>query len=145
MISKMHFTALSIFYGCPWTRFPQQRQSATFRCFVSEELKGLPYFRDKEFTNLAAKADGLFEWARLACEYIKDAPPGVPQMPRFNALVNRSAGRQKNLLYDMFLVILKEIMRRDQYDDDEALPLAGFRSVMGQILGTAFFFCINSQ
>ncbi|KAG1901401.1 uncharacterized protein F5891DRAFT_254157 [Suillus fuscotomentosus] len=110
------------------------------QAFVSEELKGLPDFGDKEFTNLAAKADGSFEWARLACEYIKDAPPGVRQMRRFNALVNRRAGKQKNLLYDMYLVILKEIMRRDQYDEDEDEALAGFRSVMGQILGTAFFF-----
>ncbi|KAG1894942.1 uncharacterized protein F5891DRAFT_1281362 [Suillus fuscotomentosus] len=108
------------------------------RTFVSEELKGLSDFHDKEFASLAAKADGLFEWARLACEYIKDTPPGVRQMPRFNAYANRSAGKQKNLLYDMYLVILKDIMKRDQHDDDEyEEALAGFRSVMGQILGTA--------
>ncbi|KAG1887489.1 uncharacterized protein F5891DRAFT_239648 [Suillus fuscotomentosus] len=108
---------------------------------VSEELKGLPDFRDKELTSLAAKADGSFEWARLACDHIKDAPPGVCQMRRLYALVNRRAGKQKNLLYDMYLVILQEIMRSHQYDDDEyKQALAGFRSVMGQILGTAFFF-----
>ncbi|KAG2118697.1 uncharacterized protein F5147DRAFT_832558 [Suillus discolor] len=107
--------------------------------FVSKELKGLPDFGDKELTSLAAKADGSFEWARLAYEYIKDAPPGAPQIRRFNALVIPRAGKQKHLLYDM-LVILKEIIKRDQYDDEYEEALAGFRSAMGQILGTVFFF-----
>jgi hypothetical protein len=106
--------------------------------FVSEELKGLSDFRDKEST-IAAKAEGLFEWAALACRYIKDTPPGVSRMSRFNALINPSAGKQKGLLHDTYLVILKDIMRRDLYSDDDEYrkALAGFRSVMGQILGTA--------
>jgi hypothetical protein len=117
---------------------PPEVVGRDIHAFISEELKELSEFRDTHLATLAAKADGLFEWARLACGYIKDTPPGIRQMPRFNALVNRSAGKQKNLLHDMYLVILKEIMKRDQYDDDEyEEALTGFRSVMGQILGTA--------
>jgi hypothetical protein len=113
--------------------------------FVSEELKGLSDFRDKELT-IAVKAEGFFEWAVLACRYIKDTPPGVSRMSCFNALINPSAGQQKGLLHDTYLVIWKEIMRRDLYSDDDKYreALAGFRSVMGQILGTAEPLSLNS-
>ncbi|KAG1813769.1 hypothetical protein DFJ58DRAFT_892070 [Suillus subalutaceus] len=35
--------------------------------FISEELKELSEFQDNHLVTLTAKADGLFEWARLVC------------------------------------------------------------------------------
>jgi hypothetical protein len=40
--------------------------------YVSKILEG-PVFRDWHFKRITQKADGRFEWARLACEYIKGA------------------------------------------------------------------------
>ncbi|KAG2029826.1 hypothetical protein BDR03DRAFT_1017894 [Suillus americanus] len=60
--------------------------------FVSEELKDLPDLGDKEFGDLADKAGGLFEWARLACKYIQQPPPGSYPIERFNA-VEKTWGR----------------------------------------------------
>jgi hypothetical protein len=44
--------------------------------YVSQELEGW-HFQDEQFAVLAEKADGLFEWARLACGYIKESDIGL--------------------------------------------------------------------
>jgi hypothetical protein len=90
--------------------------------------------------------DDLMQQFRDQTHRDVDTPPGVSRMSRFNALINPSAGQQKGLLHDTYLVILKEIMRRDLYSDDDEYreALAGFRSVMGQILGTAEPLSLNS-
>jgi hypothetical protein len=106
--------------------------------FVSAKLDGLSGFGDEEFGNLATKAEGLFEWARLACEYIKEDLPGVDPRSRFGTVLNRDPGTWKDKLYDMYRLLLADIWPRDRYSDVEyQKALAGFRSVMGQILSTA--------
>ncbi|KAG2141159.1 uncharacterized protein EDB93DRAFT_1105763 [Suillus bovinus] len=106
--------------------------------FVSDKLQGLPRFGRQEFAKLAAKADGFFEWARLACEYIKEDLPGVNPMFRFETLVNRDLGKWTNKLYDMYRRILAEIWPRHWYGDVEYQEaLVGFRAEMGQILSPA--------
>src|SRR6267154_2451303 len=106
--------------------------------YVSEELKGLSDFRDKELSVIAEKADRLFEWERLACGYIKDTPAGLYHTDRFNTVVSHHPKERKNLLYDMYGFILADIMRRDKYTEVEyQRALARFRSVMEQILATA--------
>src|SRR6267154_5177269 len=108
------------------------------RTFVSKKLEGLSDMGDREVAALAAKADGLFEWARLACSYIKETPAGARRIPRFDAVVDQDPGKRKNLLYTLYRLILTEIMPKDKYEDVEyTYALAKFRSVMGQILGTA--------
>ncbi|KAG1904384.1 uncharacterized protein F5891DRAFT_1275928 [Suillus fuscotomentosus] len=115
------------------------------RAFVSNKLQGLPNFGRKQFANLAAKADGLFEWARLACEYIKEDRPGINRRSRFETVVNRDPGKWANKLYDMYRLILTEIWQRDRYDEVEYQEgLAEFRSVMGQILGMVEPLPLNS-
>ncbi|KAG2365664.1 hypothetical protein BDR07DRAFT_625260 [Suillus spraguei] len=55
---------------------PEAVSKGDIRTFVSHELKKLPDLGDKEFGDLADKAGGLFEWARLACKYIQETPLG---------------------------------------------------------------------
>ncbi|KAG2343552.1 WD40 repeat-like protein [Suillus weaverae] len=105
--------------------------------YVSRELEGVSDFGSSVFTALAKKADGLFEWARLACEHIKKTPVGVHPISRFNAIVNRDPEKRKNLLYDIYQLILTDIMQRDKFDGEEyEEALTKFCSVMGQILST---------
>jgi len=88
-------------------------------------------FNDGHFKELAQKSDGLFEWARLACEHIKGQNKvGVNPMKRFKDLVAGSSERGTLLLDEMYRNILAEIMP----EDDEAI--AAFRSVMGQIIAS---------
>jgi hypothetical protein len=111
------------------------------RTYVSKELEGLD-FQDREFTVLAWKSDGLFEWARLACQYIKFSHTGLSSMECYNTVVSRDPAefRRSMPLHDMYRLILTNVMPGGQSLHPRELrstALAKFRSVMGQILGTA--------
>jgi hypothetical protein len=110
------------------------------RVYVSKEL---PDFQDGHSTALAQKADGLFEWARLACGYIKESHVGLSPIDSYNAVMSSNPADRHKLLYSMYDLILKGIMPGDAAPHDQHLQklrstmLARFRSVMGQILHTA--------
>jgi hypothetical protein len=107
--------------------------------YASKQLKELD-FQDKELAVLAEKADGLFEWARLACEYIKYSDTGLSPKDCYGAVVSRDPAERSELLYDMYRLILTGIMHGGTSPHPPNLrlmKLARFRSVMGQILGTA--------
>jgi hypothetical protein len=111
------------------------------RAYVSNQLKGLD-FRDREFAVLAQTADGLFEWARLACGYIKESDMVSPK-DCYEAVVSRNPAERSKLLHDMYRLILTNIMHGDTSTNAQhsqklrSTKLARFRSVMGQILSTA--------
>ncbi|KAG2352652.1 hypothetical protein BDR07DRAFT_1615578 [Suillus spraguei] len=115
--------------------------------YVSVELEGLSDFGDREFGVLAGLADGLFEWARLACASIRATPFGLSPRDAFNAAVSRDPAKQAYLLSNMYHSVLADIMRTDTYTHAEfqQMQLARFRSVMGQILGAAEPLPINSM
>ncbi|KIK34106.1 hypothetical protein CY34DRAFT_38345, partial [Suillus luteus UH-Slu-Lm8-n1] len=104
--------------------------------FVSHELSQVSGLGDKEFGDLADKADGLFEWARLACEYIRTSAGSYP-IDCFDAVVSHDHGERKDLLYGMYNFILGEFMGKGRTKIEYQRVLARFHSVMGQILGSA--------
>jgi hypothetical protein len=107
--------------------------------YVSKELEGQG-FKDRELSAFAKKADGLFEWARLACGYIKVRHMGLSPMDCYNQVVSHNPAERSKLLYGMYDLILTNIMPRDTSTHSEksrSTALARFRSVMGQILATA--------
>jgi hypothetical protein len=117
---------------------PAQVVERDISAFVSEELKELSEFQDTHLAVLARKSDGLFEWARLACGYIKEPYFGLSPMDCFDAVVSRDPGERKDLLYDMYRLILEEITPKDKYTKAQYQKvIARFRSVMGQIFATA--------
>jgi hypothetical protein len=92
-----------------------------------------------EFAVLAKTADGLFEWACLACGYIKESDMVYPK-DCYEAVVSRNPAKRSPLLHDMYRLILKNIIPGDTSLHSQELrwtKLARFRSVMGQILATA--------
>ncbi|KAG1901683.1 uncharacterized protein F5891DRAFT_1027480 [Suillus fuscotomentosus] len=109
------------------------------RTFVSHELKKVSGLGDKEFAVLANRAGGLFEWACLACNYIRDIATGSPAIDRLNDVVSHNDGEQENLLYGMYNFILGQNMRREKHVTEAGYQraLAKFHSVMGQVLGSA--------
>ncbi|KIK31627.1 hypothetical protein CY34DRAFT_261704, partial [Suillus luteus UH-Slu-Lm8-n1] len=118
---------------------PRADAERDIRTYVSKELDGL-HFQYKQFKVLAEKAEGLFEWARLACEYIKESHAGLSSMECYQAVVSRDPVERSSLLHDVYLLILKDIIPGDKSSHSQKLrsaALARFRSVMGQILGTA--------
>ncbi|OJA17236.1 hypothetical protein AZE42_00167 [Rhizopogon vesiculosus] len=101
--------------------------------YISTELTDLRnIFEDVHFQTLARKSDGLFEWARLACEHIKGTNiVSRGPMPRFRELAETSA-KGRNLLDDIYRRILTEIMPENTHE--KVIPV--FRSVMGQVLAS---------
>jgi len=100
--------------------------------YICTKLEGSrSAFNDGHFKVLAQKSDGLFEWARLACEHIRGTNKvGVNAMDRFKDLVASSSQKGTPLLDKMYRNILEEIMP----EDDRVI--AAFRSVMGQIIAS---------
>lgn len=85
--------------------------------YVSDKLGKLSDFRDVEIAALAEKADGLFEWARLAWEYITDTLPGLSPMDRYKSVMARDPAERKDLLYDLRLSTrTSEVSVRDGTD-----------------------------
>jgi hypothetical protein len=110
--------------------------------YVSKELEGLD-FQDGKYAVLAEKADGLFEWARLACGCIKESYARLSPSDCYNHVASRDPAKKDMLLNSMYNLILTNIMPRDTFTPVQhsrelrSTSLARFRSVMGQILGTA--------
>ena len=101
------------------------------RLYVSDQLGRLmDRFSAEEISCLVRLADGLFEWARLACEFIKSHKAGFTAMERYEDLISVSPGESKGLLDEMYLTILRDIV------ENKPKALARFRSVMRQILWT---------
>ena len=107
--------------------------------YVSYELSGLKGIESKEVSaSLARASDGLFEWARLACAYIKgDDDAGITTMERLELVISSVKDDYVPLLDSMNKLILETIFPPDQdMRRNRSIRLAGFRSVMAQILGT---------
>ncbi|KAG2098420.1 uncharacterized protein F5147DRAFT_839624 [Suillus discolor] len=68
------------------------------RAYVSRELEELD-FQDRELAVLAEKADGLFEWARLASGYIKDPHPGISPIDCYKAVVSLDPAERSGYIY----------------------------------------------
>ncbi|KAG6329002.1 hypothetical protein ID866_10087, partial [Astraeus odoratus] len=97
--------------------------------YISTKLKEIrSRFDDTEIKQLTEMSDGLFEWARLACEFIKPRKAGVNAKRRFKELVSRTRGQGSALLDEMYCSILGEIV------DNSPEAQAMFQSVMRQIL-----------
>lgn len=115
----------------PMDTIPPESTERDIRMYISEKLRNLgDDFNDEDVTHLAQKSDGLFEWSRLACEFIRSYKAGVTPKERFEDLISLTPGAGKPLLDEMYRVILADIM------DDSPKALARFHSVMRQIMWT---------
>ncbi|KIN96301.1 hypothetical protein M404DRAFT_1006811 [Pisolithus tinctorius Marx 270] len=100
------------------------------RLYVFKQLGDLREIGDTEVRTIVQKSDGLFEWARLACEFVKPNRPGRTVMERFDEVAFLRSGGGGVLLDAMYKTILADTIP----DDDTTL--ARFHSVMGQIMST---------
>ncbi|KAG6329137.1 hypothetical protein ID866_9952, partial [Astraeus odoratus] len=82
-----------------------------------------------EIKQLAWKSDGLFEWAHLACEYIKTSVAGQMGKEQFDEVISCESEEGK-LLDGMYKAILESAIGK------KPIVLKCFHSVMQQILST---------
>lgn len=115
----------------PMETIPLESTERDIRLYVSQKLRGPnDDFTDTDFELLAKRSDGLFEWARLACEFIKRHKAGATSKERFEDLVSPAPGAGMALLDKMYRVILEDIM------DETPRALSRFHSIMQQVLWT---------
>jgi len=105
--------------------------------YVSRELSGLKGIEIEDASDsLTATSDRLFEWARLACAYIKgDDDAGLSVKERFEAVITHDRENHVPLLDSMYKLTLQTVFPLGQ--DKRSTRLDRFRSVIAQILGTA--------
>ncbi|KIK24627.1 hypothetical protein PISMIDRAFT_678019 [Pisolithus microcarpus 441] len=99
--------------------------------FVSERLGDIRDIGVTEVQRIARKADGVFEWARLACDFIKQSRLGQTAKERFDVVMSLPSGDGITPLDALYSMILGDIVPEDQ------TSLGRFRSVMQQVLFTA--------
>ncbi|KIO00211.1 hypothetical protein M404DRAFT_153493 [Pisolithus tinctorius Marx 270] len=100
------------------------------RLYVSKELGRFPSIGATEVQNVVKKSDGLFEWARRACEFIRPGKPGVTLKERYDDLMALESEEARTLLDTTYFAIL-----------EGSIPQSGkrleqYRSVMQQIVMT---------
>ena len=83
--------------------------------YVSAQLgrKLMDRLTGQQIPCLVQLADGLFEWAQLACEFIKSRKGGFTAVERYENLVSFSPGAGTGLLDEMYLTILRDIIEDD--------------------------------
>src|SRR6266571_7268700 len=87
---------------------------------------------------LARRAEGLFQWAAVACGYIREPKPVRSRKGRIKYLLNSAADRHgQDPLNELYKGVLEEY-----FTDEEARGL--FCSVVGQLLSAFEPLCIRS-
>ena len=98
--------------------------------YVSTRLRNLrDTFSDQDLQRLAAKSDGIFEWARLACDFVSSGNGVIPK-GAFDEIMSHTLGSGRTLLDEMYTTFLKDLIRGPE---SEARHMV-FCSVMRQIL-----------
>ncbi|KIK19253.1 hypothetical protein PISMIDRAFT_156464, partial [Pisolithus microcarpus 441] len=96
--------------------------------FVSKELVHLKEVGSTEIQQIVRKSNGLFEWARLACEFLSRNTFGLTVKERLESLIAIQSEGGKTLLDGMYTVILESIVPKS------GAPFLRYRSVMQQLL-----------
>ncbi|KIK14898.1 hypothetical protein PISMIDRAFT_342730 [Pisolithus microcarpus 441] len=99
--------------------------------YVSAGLRLHPEIGAAEVHSISQKSDGLFEWARLACRFIKPNRPGRTIMERYKEVMSPQSEDGGSLLDAIYRTILEDTIPRDE------ITLSRFRSVMQQIMSTS--------
>src|SRR6266702_2874283 len=96
----------------------------------------LAFLRDRHHSDdfeqygeaLVRRAEGLFQWAAVACEYVQEPKPVRSRKGRIEHLLTSAADHHgQDLLNELYKRVLE-----DYFTDEEARDL--FRSVVGQLL-----------
>jgi len=88
------------------------------------------FFDGHRLCTLVEQAEGLFQWAFVACEFIQGHGKFSSPVARFNKLTNFPNTHALTKLDTLYETILQEICAGNDEDDMQI-----FQSVMGQILG----------
>ncbi|KIK17889.1 hypothetical protein PISMIDRAFT_211314, partial [Pisolithus microcarpus 441] len=124
MAAAAHVKATSL-DDVPWVLVERD-----IKLFVSKGLEGLPGIGMDEVQNIVNKSDGLFEWARVACEFIKPNRAGATPKENYDNLMALEAEEGRTLLDTTYFTILEIGIPRT------GIRFKRYRSVMCQVVMT---------
>ncbi|KIK24294.1 hypothetical protein PISMIDRAFT_412255, partial [Pisolithus microcarpus 441] len=107
---------------------PAESAQRDLTLFVSKELDNLKDIGTTEIQQIVEKSNGLFEWARLACQFLNPNAFGQTVKERLQSLIAIPSGEGKELLDGMYTAILESAVPKS------GEPLRRFCSVMRQLL-----------
>ena len=112
-------------------RIPRTSTEHDICRYVSRELLDLEEIDiEKMSSDLARESDGVFEWARLACAFVKnDNVIGSTVEERFKRVLTR---KKDDLLDNIYTLTLETIIPKNL----DSISLRRFRTVMAQIIAT---------
>ena len=115
---------------------PHQMTERDILQFIKQELSDVEEMNHEHASALMLASNELFEWARLACEFIKSVnEAGATALKRFDDVIASSKGGH-GLLDRMYKLTLKSIFPEDGIGS-RLTRIALFQSVMAQVIGTA--------
>ncbi|KIO10425.1 hypothetical protein M404DRAFT_995614, partial [Pisolithus tinctorius Marx 270] len=109
---------------------PRELVERDIQLYVSKELDRFPGIGATEVQNVVKKSDGLFEWARLACEFIKPGKAGETSKERYDNLMALESKEGRTLLDTTYFEILKGGI------PESGRGLERYHSVMRQVMMT---------
>ena len=102
--------------------------NSDIRLYVTYRLKShRNIFSDADIQQVSAKSDGVFEWARLACDFISHRIEVIAKR-HLDKIMSRAPGDGGGLLDEMYTIFLKA------FTQGSSEVLGVFQSVMRQIL-----------
>ncbi|KIO05784.1 hypothetical protein M404DRAFT_25077 [Pisolithus tinctorius Marx 270] len=100
------------------------------KLYVSTQLSHLSDIAEPEVETIVQKADCLFEWARLACDYIKPNRAGATVKERYEDAISLQSEEGRTLLDSTYAAILESAIPRS------GKAIERYRSVMHQVVMT---------
>ena len=96
--------------------------------YISTRLKCISgTFSDEDLQRLAEKSGGVFEWARLACDFVSPRN-GIISKESFHEIMSHTPGNGRTLLDEMYTTFLKELIKGSD------VRRVAFCSVMRQVI-----------
>ncbi|KAI0037475.1 hypothetical protein FA95DRAFT_1578820 [Auriscalpium vulgare] len=105
--------------------------------YIQSELrdaKGIPYpvFQNQHYDILAMKAEGLFQWAYIACSVIRESTPGG-MFGEFTSLTSNTFKPNKGPLDDIYLYVLSALVASPNTSQKDR-KVDALKTLLGQVL-----------
>ncbi|KAI0037546.1 WD40 repeat-like protein, partial [Auriscalpium vulgare] len=102
--------------------------------FKLRNAKGIPYpmFQMHHYRILAEKAEGLFQWAYIACSVIKGTTPSA-MFEEFSSLTSTTFESDKGPLDDIYLYVLSTLVASPN-TSQKISKMNACKAILGQVL-----------
>lgn len=105
--------------------------------YIHNTLKAAAGLPEEACQDLTEKAEGLFQWAFVACHYITDEQIGSNASTRYHVIVHEEDASYVDPLDNLYLKVLSNLFKEEQH-------IQPFKAIMGLVLTTVEPLCMES-